>query len=67
MLITRLHGLSAHSFDYLEIILNLDEVILEKMVGIDKPWEDMHHRSYFLLDLRIIENGKFHVRLAGDV
>jgi len=32
---------------------------LEALIGPDKPWEDVHHRSYFLPDLDIIESGEF--------
>ena len=40
---------------------------LEDMCGRDKICEDLHHRSYFLLELSRIENQEFHMRLAGDV
>ena len=43
-----------------------DEAILEAMSGRDKICEDVHHKSYFLLELNRIENQEFHVRLAED-
>ena len=44
-----------------------DEAILEAMCARDKICEDLHHRSYFLLELSKIENQEFHVRLSDDV
>ena len=43
-----------------------DKAILEAMCGRDKIYEDIHHQSYFLLDLSRIKNQEFHMRLAGD-
>jgi hypothetical protein len=43
------------SHDFLENTLPLDKSILEAMFGPDRPWDDMHHRSYFLLELVRIE------------
>jgi hypothetical protein len=43
-----------------------DEVILKEMNGIDGPWDDLHHISYFLLELRIIEMGEFILTMNGD-
>jgi hypothetical protein len=34
--------------DSLDLVLPSDEAIIEAMTGPDKPWEDLHHRSYFL-------------------
>ena len=36
---------SLYSVDCLDIVFPLDKAILEVMVDIEKPWEDMHHRS----------------------
>jgi hypothetical protein len=36
------------SHDYLDETLPSNEAIIEVMNGSDKPWNDMHHRSYFL-------------------
>ena len=47
---------SLHSIDFLDTVLPSDEAILEDMSGHDKICEDLHHRSYFLLDLSKIEN-----------
>jgi hypothetical protein len=37
--------------DSLDLVLPSDEAIIEAMTSPDKPWEDLHHRSYFLLEL----------------
>jgi hypothetical protein len=36
-----------------------DEPIIKAMNGFDKPWDDMHHCSYFIPDLERIEQGDF--------
>ena len=49
------------------MVLPSDESILEAMCRRDKICEDLHHRSYFLLEISRIENQEFHVRLTYDV
>ena len=56
-----------HYIDCLDMVLPSDEAIMEAMSGRDKICEDLHHRSYFLPKLSIIENQEFHVRLSEDV
>jgi hypothetical protein len=46
---------SLATYDPLELVFPSNEVILEAMTGPDKPWDDLHHRSYFLPDLKRIE------------
>ena len=41
--------------DPLDLVLASEEVILEVMNGPHRPWDDIHHRCYFLPELRIIE------------
>jgi hypothetical protein len=41
----------------LDLVFPSDEVILEALIGPDRPWDDIHHRSYILLELRRIEVG----------
>jgi hypothetical protein len=41
-------------------------VILKALTGPDKPWDDLHHRSYFLSELRRIEAGEFVLTMTGD-
>jgi hypothetical protein len=36
------------------------------MTSLDKPWDDLHHRSFFLLKLRRIEVGEFTLTMTGD-
>jgi hypothetical protein len=52
--------------DSLDLVLSSDEAIIEAMTGPDKPWEDIHHRSYFLLELHRIEAGEFTITMTGD-
>jgi hypothetical protein len=32
----------------------------------DRPWDDLHHRSYFLPELRRIEASEFTLTMTGD-
>ena len=57
---------SLHTKDFLDMVFPSDKAILEVMCACDKIYKDLHHRSYFLLELRRIENQEFHVRLASD-
>jgi hypothetical protein len=36
------------------------------MTSLNRPWDDLHHRSYFLPDLRRIEAGEFTFTMTGD-
>jgi hypothetical protein len=36
------------------------------MTGPDKPWDDLHHRSYFLPELHRIVVGEFTITMTGD-
>ena len=56
-----------HSIDCLDMVLPSDEAILEAMSGRGKICEDLHHRSYFIPELRKIENQEFRLRLSEDV
>ena len=47
------------SHDCLDGNFPSDESIIEAMNGSDKPWDDMHHRSYFLPSLERIEQDDF--------
>ena len=38
---------STYSYDFLDIVMSLDESILKDMIGIDQICEDLHHKSYF--------------------
>ena len=41
-----------------------DEAIIEAMSGVEPPWEELHHRSYFLPDLDPLEHEDFRVVLS---
>jgi hypothetical protein len=58
-------GSLAHT-NSLDLVFPSDEAIIEAMTSLDKPWEDLHHRSYFLLALRKIEAGEFTLNMMGD-
>jgi hypothetical protein len=45
----------------------LDEAIIEAMNVSDKPWDDMHHRSYILPELARIEQDEFRSTLSKIV
>jgi hypothetical protein len=42
----------------------LDEGIIKVMNGSDKPWDDMHHCSYFLPELERIKQDHFRSSLS---
>jgi hypothetical protein len=55
------------SNDFLDENFPSDEAILEAMNGSDRPWDDMHHRSYFLPSLERIEQDDFRSTLSEIV
>jgi hypothetical protein len=52
--------------DSLDLVLPSDEAIIEAMTSLDKPWEYLHHRSYFLPELHRIKAGEFTITMTGD-
>jgi hypothetical protein len=52
--------------DLLDLVLPSDEAVIEAMTSPDKPWEDLHHRSFFLPELHRIEAGEFTITMTGD-
>jgi hypothetical protein len=52
--------------DSLDLVLLSDEATIEAMTSPDKPWDDLHHRSYFLLELSRIEAREFTLTMIGD-
>ena len=50
----------------LDLVFPSDEAIIEAMTSLDKPWDDLHHRYYFLPGLRRIEVGEFTLTMNGD-
>jgi hypothetical protein len=57
---------SLANIDSLDLVLPSDEAVIEAMTSPDKPWEDLHHRSYFLPKLSRIKAGEFTVTMTGD-
>jgi hypothetical protein len=51
--------LSSCSHDCIDDTFSSNDAIIEAMNGSNKPWDDMHHRSYFLLELARIEQDDF--------
>ena len=47
---------STSALDCLDTILPFEEEILEAMMGVDRPWDDLHHHSYFLPPLHEVES-----------
>ena len=37
--------------DSLDLVFSSDEAVIKAMTSPNKPWEDLHHRSYFLPEL----------------
>jgi hypothetical protein len=52
--------------DSLDLVLPSDEAGIEAMTSPNKPWEDLHHRSYFLPKLSQIKAGEFTMTMTGD-
>lgn len=57
----------SRSQECLYIILPSDEAIIKEMVWAERPWGDLHHRLYFLLELSWIESGDFNSSIFGSV
>jgi hypothetical protein len=38
---------SLANVDSLDLVLPSEKAVIEAMTSPDKPWEDLHHRSYF--------------------
>jgi hypothetical protein len=55
------------SHDFLDETFPSDEAILESMNGFKRPWDDMHHRYYFLPSLERIEQNDFSSTLSEIV
>jgi hypothetical protein len=52
--------------DSLDLVFPSDEAVIEVMTSPDRPWEDLHHGSYFLPELSRIKAGEFTITLTGD-
>jgi hypothetical protein len=58
---------SSSSPDFLDDTLPSDEAILEAMSAPDMLWDNLHYRSYFLLELEWIEQDEFRSTLSEMV
>ena len=58
---------SSHSHDCLDDDFPSDEAILESMSGVEQPWEELHHRSYFLPKLDRMECDDFREILIENI
>ena len=50
---------SSHAHDFLDDVFPSDEAIIEAIFGVELPWEELRHRSYFLPDLNHMEHENF--------
>jgi hypothetical protein len=57
---------SLDDIDSLDLVLPSDKAVIEAMTSLDKPWEDLHHRSYFLPELSRIKIEEFTLTMTGD-
>ena len=58
---------SSHTHDCLNDVFPLDEAIIKAMSGVDSPWEELHHRSYFLPELNRMEREEFREILSENI
>ena len=58
---------SSHAHDCLDTVFPSDEVIIEAMSGVEPPWEEIHHRSYFLPLLDHLEHEDYREILSQRV
>ena len=58
---------SSHAHDFLDSVFPSDEAIIEAMSGVEPPWEELHHRSYFLLELDCMECEDFREILSERI
>jgi hypothetical protein len=48
------------------LVFTSDEVIIEALTGPHRSWDDLHHKYYFLPELRIIKVGEFVLNMTRD-
>jgi hypothetical protein len=58
---------SLATHDPLDIVFASSEAILEAMIGPNRPWEDLHHKSYFLPEHNRVEEKDFTMTVNRDV
>jgi hypothetical protein len=52
--------------DSLDLVLPSNKEIIEAMTSPKKPWDVLHHKSYFLLELSRIKDREFTLTMTGD-
>jgi hypothetical protein len=57
---------SLTDIDYLDFVFPSNEEIMEAMTSLEKPWDELYHRSYFLPELSNIEGGELTLTMIGD-
>ena len=57
----------SHAHDYLDTVFPSVEVIIKAMSGVKPPWEELHHRSYFLPELDRLEHEDYREILSQRV
>ena len=58
---------SSHAHDCLDSVFLSDEAIIEAMSRVEPPWEELHHRSYFLPELDHLEHEDFKEILSENI
>ena len=58
---------SSHAHDCLDSVFSSDEAIIEAMSRVEPPWEELHHRSYFLPKLDRLECEDFREILSERI
>ena len=58
---------SSHAHNCLDSVFPSDEAIIEAMSGVEPPWEELHHRSYFLPELDCLEREDFREVLSERI
>ena len=57
----------SHAHDYLDMVFPSDEAIIEAMSSVEPPWEELHHKSYFLPSLDRLEHEDYREILSQRV
>jgi hypothetical protein len=57
---------SSNSQDYLDTVMPSDEAIIKAMNEFKRPWEDIHHRSYFLLEISCVKGKEFKLAVSRN-
>ena len=54
----------SHMHDCLDMVFPSDEAIIAAILGVEPPWEELHHRSYFLPEIDCLEREDFRAVLS---